>query len=378
MKGLFSGLLPLRLAGILFLLCHCQNPLAAQEHEPGKPVLAELLKSLENYGRGFHGLEFEMTNLAEPDGAWRTGSVVGHSVSRDGQIWAWNSGSEGPSPRTGEKGIAVFINSAGKASLREGWRFNASIRQPRGKPAGEPGMTVTFYEPGASQAVAREPALGFMKGQTFVGFVSESSTEIKGEVVEGERLWLLQCDHPLTGSAEFLFGTSLELSRIHFDQKAGDLVRLGERFSEPEKIPAGMWVRYRYGPIRYAEVAGRRLPEMIPGETVSSLPEALVPVSLRTVFSGYRLLERDLDTRIGFETLGLPADSAHVRVTSQGEEGIRYELRDGRIVKVLDSDALEAASLARVRGEGSGWYWYSAMGAIVLVAAALLVWLRNR
>jgi hypothetical protein len=242
-----------------------------------------------------------------------------------------------------------------------------------GAKAGEAGMTVVFHSPNSTSALARDVSYGFIENRTFSEYALDSSLSVSSDTVFGIPVWVLNCDHPVGASVQFFFQHQpLQLIGLTWKRVEGDQFRLGPIFLKPRVMTSGQWVSATYGPIEYGDFFDRTLPISMPFSGNSSEPNSKVSGSHR--FSNYNLLENDLSSKIEFPTFQLPEDGE--RVTSQGEEAIRYEVRDGELVKIVDSQAIASARRSRFFNSAFGSVWWYSIGAILVII--ILVFLINR
>ncbi len=325
------------------------------------PPVKELVAELNRYEQAFHGLAFDVVWPALERREF---------VSRDGRIRSW----EGVTHLSGKPGglPARTHQFAGKACADQGWVFSISYVS---KPSpDEARMTVKFFPPKTSGALSAVNVLhGFRANMTFAEFAIQCDCSTREDVFFGSSVLALQCDHPQCGTTVFFFDQhSLQLVGFRDRLVGGNQRDLGSLYVPPIIIPEGQWVESTYGPIRYMVFEGRRVPDTIPVSGNSSEPNSRSEGIAR--FQNYARLDRDLTPRIEFDTVKLPDDGE--RVTSQGEEGIRYELRGGEVVKIIDADARRSAAQAKFHRSGqSRTVWYLAGAAL---AAGILGFLAYR
>lgn len=365
--------LPIPLA--LFCGLPCAFAGSFQEDSPAAavPDIKDLRKSLEDYHSAFFGMSFDSFTESKRDGQLHSSPVVHNSVSRDGMIWETSSSHE---ETFGNARIPGTLISESKANAQEGWIFNANARfGSAGEPLDPPALMVTFYTRKGWGAVGGRIECGFIECWTFSDYVAECQIGLTWD--EGTGHWILDGDHPSGPSVQFRFDSDLILRGFTILKEPGDLVNLGQLHLPTSQLPTGVWSRVEFD-IQYDELHGRRLPVRIHGENTNSQFSA---TTLTSRFTNYLPLENDLGSMISLSAIRLPENdvkSGGYPVFSQGETGIAYELRDGRIVKVLDAGAVEAASVARVRGRQTGLFWYLSLGAAIAISVGIMVWLRNR
>jgi len=337
-----------------------------------RPSLGELVQTLEKYHQAFHGISYKPEY-----------SVVGMGRTNDDEtIWVSVDGNVVKSEGLDVDGRGDRLGRPGRrlgelASRKEGWCFSVSAAMD-----GRKGMTVTFYEKGSSAPLtAVAPSAGYFGYTTGAEYARESKTSIARQEMKGIQYWALVCDHPEGATITFLFDDDLRqiytVTHVQAGDKAGPL---DARLVKPMVAPSGVWSKNIAGPIEYVEFDGRLLPGRIPYERSGVYPgmDADDFPSGEVVYKNYALLTEKLTTRIEFSNLELPdpKDLEDGKVTSQGEHHIRYEVHDGKLVKITDTQAVDAANRARMRS-GSG-RWYGIMGLVFLAAVAVLVWHRRR
>lgn len=338
------------------------------------PPIAELLGELSRYERALHGLSFEVST--ETSRISGSKSSRREFVSRNGRVRAWE-GVNYWGKRTSVSATSAHL-FAGKACADEGWVFEISrIVQP-GRPPGEAGMTVVFFPPGTTGAISRSLLQGFIEDQSFAVYAQQCEVTLQSGEFSGVSVWVMCCDHPKLSSTTFFFDKEgLQLIGLCCRRVAGDEYGVGPIHVPSQVMPAESWVESTFGPIEYVTFEDRRVPIAIPFIGNSSEPNSRTEGVFR--YKAYALLDRDLTSKIEFETIGLPDDGE--RVTSQGEEGIRYELRGGEVVKVIDADARRSAARARFHRSGALptiWYLIGAVLAVGIVGFLAYRWSRRQ
>lgn len=333
-----------------------------------RPSENELIEVLEKYERAFHGLSFRPSTESK---LTRPISTQTNYVSLSGRVWSWEGVQEGR--RVNGQPGKFEVRYAGKASADDGWVFSCNRRPAPSAGESEVPMTIVFHPPRTTSAIARQVPEGFLENQTFAEYAHGSTREVGDEMFFNVPAWVLKCDHPLGPSATFFFDKETrELRGLSWKRVEGDSFAYGPLYLPPRQMPSGQWVSATLGPIDYVLFEGRRLPSAIPFKGSSSVENSTVTGEYR--FSNYALLEHDLTTKIEFEDFQLPEDGE--RVTSQGEEGIRYELRNGKVVKIIDSQAQIAARRARFLYSPTGMIWWYGIGAASSIA--IIVFLVRR
>jgi hypothetical protein len=116
-----------------------------------------------------------------------------------------------------------------------------------------------------------------------------------------------------------------------------------------------------------------------------------LPKKAKLVFkekAGEHIIEKDFELEVNeISECGITDNSRAVfdfldirdgsPVTVEGQEGVAYEFRDGRIVRKLDSEAIGVIDGVRFRKPKTNWLPY-ALPAVLLTFVGLLVWLRSR
>lgn len=157
----------------------------------------------------------------------------------------------------------------------------------------------------------------------------------------------------------------------------GEVLSHGKRFEQPREVPLGTKVNSRCGPIKYETINGRDLPTQYQ-EVTRGLGK---PRTLQTTISDITPLATDLTSLIEFEGILVnPVDGRpKSRVHSQGEPTIRYEVHDGKLVKVVDANAIEMARVARLRQGGNRFSMTSVATVLFIVlATGFLLWRKGR
>ncbi len=339
----------------------------------GQPKALRLIRVLSKYTESLYGLSYKLNS--------ETPNTPGRSAQKQrsqGRIWVSSDGAI----RKQEQRIDIARPAGttttmfgGLSSARDGWRFRVSRSEYSNRSLNSVGMTVTFYKPNTTGAVAGDVPEGFIEHRTFAEYASDSKVSVKATSIDGEKLWELSCDHPVGMTVFFYFNEpASELVYVRTVRESGDQFGLGALYLPARTMKHGQWVRSTYGPIDYTSFSGRRVPQSVPFAAEASVRGTRVQGVWK--FHDYKHAPDNMTTRIAFGNLVLPDDGT--RITSQGEEGIRYELRDGRIVKIADSDAVIAARRARMRrGPGARLRWYGLMGVLLVAGVAVFIWRRN-
>lgn len=334
-----------------------------------QPSQSQLIQSLRNYRTAFHG----MTYLTSTDFTRRRGDRMQVWVSRDGRIVKTESKSH--------SSHGVISESGSFAIDRKGMYFRASQRTNRPSV----GMTMTLYPPNTMAAVCvnRDVSTGSIEHLRYTQYVGESKTLISSVDRDGAQYWQLDCDHPKLYSVKFIFDENLVLRYLETFGQEGDQIDATAIHDSPRHLTRGQWIQSLTGPIEYQKIDHRMVPAAIPYRGKCS--EGPTGDGVR-YFSDFAFLNEDLDESLSFSNLALPdatlgngspRDDSY-RVTSQGEEGIRYELRDAEIVKIIDSNAANAAAAARWRTGSTrrSWIWYGGCALFFLAGILVIVWLR--
>lgn len=327
------------------------------------PAISELIAELERNERADHGLSYDwfLENPRLPPGRQQWHKVF---VSRNGRITAREFRVRQVTRSDGAEPKEYLIGW--KRNVDEGWFFTISRMIEPGGGLGEAMMTVEFFATGTASEGGGDLDLSIAE------YVRQSDVKLQSRMVFDRDVWEMACDHPKLSSKTFYF----EKNGLRF---LGSYTRVTDTDVEggnslhvpPTVMPPGSWKESLIGPIQYETFEGRQLPVSIPFMNNSSEPNS--KNSGVWHYKTYRLLENDLSPKIEFETIPLPDDGEPV--TSQGEEGIRYELRGGKVVKVIDAPARRSAAWARYYRSGTLYtVWYIVGGAL----AVSIIWFLAR
>jgi hypothetical protein len=323
-------------------------------------------RGLKRFEEALHGLTFEVEQITGNGKVKKTSQVW---ISRDGFIRKEES-------KTKQINTDVYVKNAAIADNRQAWSFRGNERVPRLAHQETPLLSVRYFDP--DEVDVSGPAsgelYGFLGSRRLTRFVQESKTLVEQMTEQGLTYWALVCDHPQFGSACFLFDNAGRLRIIKRQLDAGDASGPAEN-GESVKATAGQWARGVWGPIEYAELGSRQVPAVVSSEWIQSDSGGKVARTSMQL-GGFKELDDDLSARIEFSNMEL-ADG--MVVFNEDAPFIRHELRDGQVVKIVDSHALAAARRARQGGFlGSRTAWYLLSAVSLLVVVGFLVWYRSR
>ena len=238
-------------------------------------------------------------------------------------------------------------------------------------------MTVEFliegFHANAQNAFSLAP-----DSQNIEDYIRESNGRVESDSRSAEAAFALVCEHPRVPDKRFVFDKNMRLVFVDFKSDSSDQFRNGLKNTPPMSLPPrmrGAKGTSEIGPISYQEFGDRWVVSEFREKTTAGSETMVRSVK----FADYELLETDLSDTIEFEGIALPTQNPDRRVSSQGELAIRYEIKDGKIVKVLDSDALAAAAAARQRQGTYGMArWYAGMGLMLVLAICSFIWARGR
>lgn len=131
-----------------------------------------------------------------------------------------------------------------------------------------------------------------------------------------------------------------------------------------------IWAKEKIGPLRYLSdnpFVIERMPysmeTMVEGGNRSKIGEESVLVSRESVAKG------KID-RVAFERLEIPEGS---QVDVVGQRGIRFELREGQVVKVVDGKTVVLSNGVRYRSEGWGNSIYFTLLVLLLIGVSFVL-----
>jgi hypothetical protein len=327
-----------------------------------------LIQELERIESAYDGLSFRFTTSANgnalPERIW--------CISPDGQVA--RSGWKISSQAKGSQGSVVSRISL--LSLSEGWDFNCNFDPSDGPPHEASALSVQFVEPGFRNR-AFSPLLLADGHQSISDYIEECTVSHSDSRIESDSYRSLSCVHPTLPDYTYYFDERNRLIYVDRKVSGGEMLSHGKRFEQPRKVPFGTKVNSRCGPIQYETIHGRDLPTQYQ-EVTRGLGK---PHTLQTTISDITPLATDLTSLIEFEgVLVNPGDGRPKnRVHSQGEPTIRYEVHNGKLVKVVDGNAIKMSRTARLRQGGNGFgVARIAVFLFIILGTAFLLWKKGR
>jgi hypothetical protein len=329
-----------------------------------EPEINSLLQELDRYEVAFHGLSVSVESVPENNSQ----TIIARSwISQNGGIRKAELQTISGSTTLYSGIICDFTN---------GWSISCSQAKPSIPGSESTSAILESVDRNNRDSITKlactEVENGFIEGNTFYHFAQQCKKRIYNRQIHETNYWSLECDHPKFCSVSFLFDAELRLRLIELSFQPGDESG-GALNVEPDKVPSGTWSRRTIGPIEYSRFFDRDLPVTI-HSTFCTSGGAAGASTVR--FIDYQMNEEDINSRISFSNIHLEEG---MRVTKKGEHWIRHELRDGRVVKIVDSDAVAAADRARMGGFlQSRLAWYIGSGLLLVCAIFVLIWQRTR
>lgn len=351
-----------RLAAVLSICCF--HRIASAQHGSAEQAIERFRHELTAFQHSFYGMSFALKTVRLDGAVFNEGMIW---ISRDGKICKSELMFPGADHRVRSGTISNGI---------EGWLFIASQREPQ-VDASVSSAVIEYFDPThvdvAINSIFSDLPFGFVEGRTFDRFVNESSLNVHKEIINGVAYEGLNCDHPQLCSVVFLFDSDERLRFVKVDYGSGDRLP-GSQDGSDRVLQTHQWIKRLIGPIEYAVWEDRLVPCEFPTESSSS--EFDKAAGNTRFFSEFTTIPADIDGRIEFSNVSL---NEGMRVTKFGEHWIRHELRDGRVVKIADSNALAAADQARMGGFiRSRIVWYVGLCCLLVGVIALLCWQRAK
>lgn len=361
---------------LCFLLSASGAMLLAIQNDSVQLDTAAAIKQLEAHESSFFGLRFDYrAEYLGPDRkpmVLRSGWV---SIGEDGKLRTARIASGA----SGDYVVRIWADG------RAGWLLNSSPLSDGRKPEVKRSRTVLMLAPDNLDPAALSGAtdvgygFGYSTGTRDAGLPSMSRCRWESGERVGFRGRFLVCERDRMPTWEFGFDDQGILRMLVQRVKNGDGYTVHSRTRNGAPYEASMILVD--GPIQYTDFEGKKVPSRWLSRMWESdqfptgSPLSVVQVEL-TNFRRDPELEASWLTDTEEYYFG-PAGT----ISCLDDPDSQYQVENGKIVRLVDSEALRNAELARMeRNQGPRWVmWRNIfLGVVAFTSLAVLVWLRNR
>jgi|GEM_PF-5932563 len=337
---------------VLFVLVPLACLPAIGLQERGQPAMteSEMIAALKRFESMFFGLRFKVSMNT---GNFSRRIDVDFSDSGDFLRVVQRSTTRGSTLTT-----AQFFNQP------RGWVLyaNENADEPGIKANCRLSFAMKGLQPLGMESGFIELASGYINSVGLSEFCRQSVCRVTNCERNGSTYICLECDHPGRGDVTFGFEEDRMVWAV-IKRRNGDMIG-GSRSVSPtivtgEAIATGRGVETTFFPVEYGDFEGRTVLSAI-GVSIGGVPNSNVEYR----FEGYQ--NSNLTSRVDLVGTGLDiADGEPIHCTD--EPDAVYALRNGEIVRLVDSTAIRNAERARMYRRGA-WTWrYVGYGLVVTV-----------